>query len=788
VGFFFLAVWLGALWGHHIGLEYEPTILGLGLIASLVFWRPFRFSAVLLLLSLATAAWTNGRVVQSPVVFDTFSPGTLNGQIERVRCRATRGCQVVLNNASFMEQPLGAPVFLYHPGEVSGSVGQWLSVVVKVESSPSWRNPNGLHPGTVHPRPWHAFSTSKPSFHGLGKAVPLSTRFAHVSPRSRAFLNAIILGDKSGLGVGLRDDFVDTGMAHVLAISGLHMGIVGWGFYRIVLFLMVLRRRTRNIGCPRKWASGWTLAVVWIFTGTIATSPATLRAAIVITCFLVAPLFNRRASALRSLAWAATVLLLHRPDVVFSASFQLSFSAATSLVLVMRRLRLYVEGRELRTLVPFRSYQRGILSLLSLNGVAWLVTTPLCLAFFGQWAPAGLLLNLGLLPLASLLVIPMAFGAVALMTLMPDLTSFLSPLLDHTVSLFLDLVGCWADLLPSSQTDAISHALGSCLTLSVMLLLHRMTLLRGMFMFLSLMWLALSADWKSGTLNVTLLDVGHGDALVVQSPEGGTLLVDSGGSRRVDRRNIALADRTVIPALSRLGATTIDVALVTHSHADHLGAMWRLAQRLTIRELWVGPCATEHPLVRRTAAMVVARGGAVRIVYRGDAVQWAGVRLQVIWPPIDMRRPDGTCRMSLNNASVVTHIQAHGVRFLMMGDLEEEGEAELLDLGDSVTADVLKVGHHGSRTSTSQALLSRTQPRWALISGKLRPGRMPPHWDVLDRLQRARIRTAITGRDGALQLSVDTGSLLSARFGSSRRMMRGRGLPIRTGSTRSGSR
>jgi competence protein ComEC len=788
VVFFFLSVWLGALLGHHVGLEYDTLLLGLGFTTVLAAWRSFRFSAALLILSMAVAAWTHSRVVKSPVAFDTFSPGTLEGQIERVRCRPTRGCQVVLKDASFMEEALGIPVFLYHPGEVSGSVGQRLSIDVKLESSPSWRNPNGLHQATVHPRSWHAFSTSKPSFYGLGKAVPVTTRFAHVSPRSRAFLNAIILGDKSGLGVSLRDDFVDTGMAHVLAISGLHMGIVGWGFYRIVLFLVVLRRRPRNIGSPRKWASGWTLAVVWIFTGTIATSPATLRAAIVITCFLVAPLFNRRASALRALAWAATVLLLYSADVAFTASFQLSFSAAAALILAMRRLRRHVERVESRTLVPIPRYQRGVMSLVSLNGVAWLVTTPLSLAFFGQWAPAGLLLNLGLLPLASLVVIPLAFGVVALMTLSPELAPFLSPILDHVILFFLDLVGGWADLLPPSQTDALSHGLGSCLTVSVILLLHRVTLLRGGLLLVGLLGLALSASAAKGPLKVTLLDVGHGDALLVQTPEGGNLLVDSGGSRRLERRNIGLADRTVIPALSRLGATTIDVALVTHSHADHLGAMWRLAQRLRIRELWVGPCATDHPLVRRTAAMVVARGGTVRVVYRGDAVRWAGVRLRVLWPPIDIRRPDGRCRMSLNNASVVTHIQAHGVGFLMMGDLEKEGENELLDYGDHVEADVLKVGHHGSRTSTSQRLLMRTRPQWAFVSGNLRAGRMPPHWDVLDRLQRARIRTLVTGRDGSLQMSVNEQSSITTRFGTSGRTMRGRGLLVPAATIRSGSR
>jgi len=601
-----------------------------------------------------------------------------------------------------------------------------------------------------------------------------------LSPDVQAFFHAIVWGERSGLSIRLKDAFVDTGLAHVLAISGLHMGIVAWSFYKLMLFLLCTFPRMRDIGQPARWAAFATLWMVWLFVGVIIASPATLRAAVVITFFLLGTLLGRRSEPLRTLAWAATILLVSQPSLVFSVSFQLSFSAASGIVLAHRSLRRFIRDYEERTWVSLGGLRRSILSLMTLNTAAWSVTTPLCLASFGQASVAGLAINLGLLPIASMLVIPWAFLYASLIQLFPDWAWGLSGITEFILGGFLDLVDGWAEILPSSQGKALEHGAGLALTLTVLWNLNRLGRIQFAAFVMVVLGVVLVPSIGSSAMRISMLDVGHGDAAVVQTPEGGTIVIDSGGSGHHPTRNIALANRTVIPSLARLGVDSIELAMITHSHADHMGAFERLAERIPIRELWIGPCGTEHPILRRIAARVASRGGSVKVVTRGTSIEWTGIRLQVLWPPKNSKRPNGSCRFGLNDASLVVRLTHADKRVLFVGDLEEAGEEGLMRLEDDLQASILKIGHHGSRTSTSKRFLDAVNPSFGLMSGVLSPGRMPPHADVIERLQHAGVRTWITDRDGAITLDIHPyGPIVPTPY-PSKRTLRSGGSPVDT--------
>ena len=774
--FFFLSCWLGTLFGHVVGIEASFLGLGCVLCIGLGRWIGRRWSA-LLVVCLLTAWMADARQTGLISVFDTYSVGEIRGEIETVRCITDRGCSLKLSRARFQGTSVLGKVTLHHPGPVSGLVGQELTAQVRFRLDRRWSNPNGTHPALNGDNHWRAFSTERPEFTGGGDETKINPT-AGLSRRVQVFVDAIVWGDKSGLSPDMRDAFIDTGLAHVLAISGLHMGIVAWSFYKLVLVVLLAWPRMRNIGAPTRWAAGLTILMVWTFVSSIVTSPATLRAAVVITFFLVGGLVGRRGDPLRTLAWAATVLIFVDPGVAFTASFQLSFSAALAILLAHRRLMVFIQDYEQKTWTPLGRFRRGIFSLMTLNAAAWSVTTPLCLAFFGQMSFIGLLVNLGLLPLASMVVIPLAFVYAAVHALSPSLGEPLGEVVDLVLGLFLDLVDGWAQLASSSQTAAIDHWLGLLLTVVVLANLHRCTRLRIASLATVFIVVTFNISRTPDSLQISMFDVGHGDAALVQTPQGATMLIDSGGSGRNPKRNIALANRTLIPGLSRSGVSTLDVAVVTHAHADHMGALERLARRIHIRELWIGPCGVSHPMIRRVAARITAQGGTVKVVHRGSKVSWAGVHLQVLWPPKDSVRPNGTCRFGLNDASVVIRLGYGGRRVLFVGDLERVGEEGLMELEPDLSASLLKVGHHGSRSSSSSRFLRAVAPKFALMSGDLRTGRMPPHAEVIDRLQRHLIRTWITGRDGSLTFDLNPHGLISSHTYSSGRTLRGGGRSI----------
>lgn len=253
---------------------------------------------------------------------------------------------------------------------------------------------------------------------------------------------------------------------------------------------------------------------------------------------------------------------------------------------------------------------------------------------------------------------------------------------------------------------------------------------------------------------MTAIDVGHGDALAIRTPEGAQLLVDTGGSWHGTHANDALAGQSVLPTLARLGFDRVDVLVISHAHPDHLGAALAVARRLPIGELWVPPCGLDHPKLQRLAALVRSAGGAVRVVARAPPFELGGARAEILWPPEDATRPDGACRYGLNDASVVLRLDYAGRSILLTGDIEAPAEAALVQAGAALAADVLKVPHHGSKTSSTPAFVAAVSPKVAVVSGAPFRRRMPPHGEVIARYRAQGVPVWVTGSEGAVTVRV----------------------------------
>jgi competence protein ComEC len=241
-----------------------------------------------------------------------------------------------------------------------------------------------------------------------------------------------------------------------------------------------------------------------------------------------------------------------------------------------------------------------------------------------------------------------------------------------------------------------------------------------------------------------VIDVGQGDSLLLRSPNGRALLIDAGGSRdpRFDP-----GERRVAPELWRQGVGRLDAVLVTHAHPDHVGGVAFVLRAFGARELWEGPAALADLSWRRTMGSLPAHSLARRTLAAGMRFEWDGVMIRVLGPAPPARPP----LKVRNEDSVVLDVGTGGVHFLLTGDVCGEAE-DALRVGPSL---VVKVPHHGSRSSSGRALLDAASPRLALVSAGAHNPFGHPHPEVLERYRQAGALVLRTDRDGTIEVATD---------------------------------
>lgn len=553
--------------------------------------------------------------------------------------------------------------------------------------------------------------------------------------RGGALLAALALGDQSGLPERDRSAWAALGIAHLLSVSGLHLALAAGTVY--ALAARALRRSARL--CARADTRRAALAIGLLAAAGYAllagaATPA-LRSLAMLAGVALAISLRRAVSPAHGLALAAGVVLAFDPAALFAAGAQLSFAATAALVI----------GRPADAERSRRAPLRWLALALSTTARATLATAPIAAFHFGAAPPLAGVANVIAVPATGALLMPVAFAAAAGALAAPASLPFaLLASAAWLAECALDGALALAQLAPRvapAPPAPLALALGAPL-LALGLRTRRLWLQLACALAAQAVLAFLPPPAITPAVSrFVFLDVGHGDALLVQA-EDFALLVDAGPA---SPDGWDAGARVVVPALAALGVRRLDALAITHADLDHRGGAPAVLDTFPCRELWLPRGALRDPSFRALIAHASALGVRARERGAGDAPLVRGaLRVAPLWPPRELE-PLGD-----NDRSLVLRVELPGVRALLLGDLEARGEGALLASGADLRADVVKLAHHGSRSSSTSALLRAASPRLAIASAPL-GGRFGwPHPEVRERLVASGIPLAWTGRDGAL--------------------------------------
>jgi competence protein ComEC len=264
--------------------------------------------------------------------------------------------------------------------------------------------------------------------------------------------------------------------------------------------------------------------------------------------------------------------------------------------------------------------------------------------------------------------------------------------------------------------------------------------------------------WSAGKLELTVLDVGQGDSLLVVSPHGKTILIDGGGAfggfpGREEHNGIDPGEEAVSPYLWSRGFQKLDIVALTHAHQDQIGGLTAILENFRVKTLWIGR-EVQSGALANLEKLALEKKIAIVHEIRGNAFSWDGVESQFLWPEIS---PEGVGPAPKNNDSLVLRLKYRERSIMLPGDAEKQAENSILSDNSeaALRADVLKVGHHGSKNSTMPGFLAAVHPRVAVISAGEDNIYGHPNPELLERLTAADVRILRTDRDGAVHLLTD---------------------------------
>ena len=556
-------------------------------------------------------------------------------------------------------------------------------------------------------------------------------------PRHGPLADALLLGRRETLDRELADRFAKSGLVHLLAISGTHVALVG--------AVLVLLGRVARLSRAR--TAALAIVLVALYLAVIGAPPSAVRSGVMMALSLLAVVLQRPSAALPIVAAAALAILALEPMAALDIGFQLSFAGVLGILLLRGAMWRRLPERWRRGKI-----RRPVLESLVVSLAAFLTTAPVVAHHFGQVAPVSIVANLPAIPLTSLALIGIGAAAVTEPVAPP-----LARLLADGAGAALDLLNVVVDVavaIPGGHAAVArpQWPLWAAAAVVFLLALDAAGKMRapvrwalaGMSACAAFLVLPVAAvATGGGELEIAFIDVGQGDAVALRTPAGRWLLVDAG---LIDE-GFDAGEKRVLPYLRARGAGRVEAMVLTHPHADHIGGAAAVMRGMEVGRLIEPGLPFGSPVYLDVLRVAEERGVPWHAARQDRSLHVDGVELLFLWPSADIL----DAVSDANDISAVIHVRYGAFSALLTGDAGAEVEERLArKYGRSLRSDVLKAGHHGSRTSTSPAFLDAVTPELAVISCGRRNRYGHPAPEVLRRLEGRGIEIARTDVEGTV--------------------------------------
>jgi competence protein ComEC len=560
----------------------------------------------------------------------------------------------------------------------------------------------------------------------------LASSVAPWSARSAAVVSAILIGDRAGLDDDVERRLQEAGTYHVIAISG--------GNIAILAGLCIVLLRAGRVG-PRASAL-LVIIMLTVYAFVVEGGSSVARATLMAAIYFAALLWDHRTLPINVAALTAAILFGVDPLQIVDAGFALTFGATLGIVVGMSKLA---------DMMPASPWLRAPAALLIASVCAEIVLLPVSAFVFSRVTFAGLIVNFAAIPLMTVVQIA-GMAAVALTWLSPELARCTGWIAHVAVE---GLIGSatLVDYVPSLTRRLAPPTVGVIAIYYASLIAvvcATFTRIAMTVLLVAGLWIITTPTFAahSQPLRVTFLDVGQGDAAIVQFPDGRTLSIDAGG---LAATTFDIGGRVIAPAFWALGVRRLDYMSVTHGDVDHIGGAASVFRDFKPFEVWAGVPVPPHAPTRELRALADAAGTVWRTLQPADRVSFGDVDLVVHHPP----HPEWERQRVRNDDSEVVEIRYGGVSFVFTGDIGREVERTIAPSFARAPIRILKVPHHGSATSSSQHFVDALRPDIAVISaGRGNPFGHPVA-TVLARYRQSGAAIYRTDKDGAVTVETD---------------------------------
>ena len=593
----------------------------------------------------------------------------------------------------------------------------------------------------------------------------------HVSSDNGALMKALVVGDMGTVTKEMRNEFTAAGVNHVLSISGLHVSMLG-----LVVFWLVRSGCSFSPYLLLRWnllkiGTFFSFLAVVFYTAIAGAMVPTVRSAIMIGVYELAVLLDREEEVFASLTFAALLIALIWPAVIADISFQLSFLAVLFIVWGMHRMMNGAPRRPRDELPQERSWWKSKLEQgrlhLAVPLFATLGTGPLIAHYFGHLSLAGFVSNPVIVPLVGFIVVPLGLATGFLSLIFPAAAGVLVWPTEYLLSATLWLVRLFARLPLANVAVPVPNVFEVTVLYLFIVALFLLRRNRFAILVVGLFALALGVDgyywwserWDRKELRVTHLNVGQGDAAVVELPRSKVLVIDAGGAALGD---FDTGESIVGPFLRSRKILKVDYLFLSHPRVDHYGGMRSIAMEFAPAEFWAGP--SKGKTIRFDDLEETLDSARIKRITLSDQEPCRvidGVRLCALYPPPD----EG------DDASVVLRLEFGKIRFLFAGDLDKRDEQRLQSKAEQLRSPVLKVPRHGSAGSSTQEFVAAVRPSLAIFSvGSRNPFGFPRH-EVVARYRDVGAEILRTDEDGAVIIQTDGATIRYSGYKSGKKGM-----------------